>query len=136
MNQTVAEKNRKHVRENRQSRKDRNREWREKQKAADPLFYRREELKRNYGISLDQYERLREKQDGLCAICGNFEEKLNVDHEHVSGAIRGLLCSTCNVGLGMMSDDIERLYSAIDYLECHAIERRMASYRPERFEQR
>jgi len=54
-----------------------------------------------------------------CAICGNpgGKKRLCVDHDHVTGKIRGILCDNCNVGIGRLKDDIGLLYRAIDYLE-------------------
>lgn len=69
---------------------------------------------------------LLEKQNGKCAVCGrggadpdmsNSSKRLCVDHCHDTGAIRGLLCGHCNVGLGHFQDDPELLQAAIDYLE-------------------
>lgn len=57
-----------------------------------------------------------ESQMGLCAICKR-PKKLNVDHDHKTGEIRGLLCSRCNLGLASFGDSIEGLEKAIDYLK-------------------
>lgn len=59
-------------------------------------------------------------QDGGCGICEespNRDKALDVDHNHDTGEVRGLLCNTCNRGLGMLGDDVATLKSAIDYLE-------------------
>ncbi|KPK13993.1 MAG: hypothetical protein AMJ56_00350 [Anaerolineae bacterium SG8_19] len=64
-------------------------------------------------------------QNGVCAICNQPEthmrngklKALAVDHDHKSGAIRGLLCSDCNTGIGKLKDDHKVLQSAIQYLE-------------------
>lgn len=60
-------------------------------------------------------------QGGVCAICEQPEPKkrLAVDHDHTTGAVRALLCSKCNVALGLMSDDPARLRVAAHYLETH-----------------
>ena len=81
-------------------------------------------LQRNYRITLRQYEDLRQKQAGLCAICGSegfvmtshHKMKLVVDHCHASGQVRGLLCHNCNRALGLLKDSDEVLQRAIDYL--------------------
>jgi hypothetical protein len=76
---------------------------------------RERQLVREYGITQADYDRMHEEQAGLCAICG-AGEKLHVDHCHASGAVRGLLCSGCNRGIGFLGDDPERLSAAAAYL--------------------
>ena len=77
-------------------------------------------LQRVYGISLDDYNILLDRQDGKCAICGVLEcntgRNFAVDHCHSTNKIRGLLCSKCNRGIGMFDDSIEHLQHAIAYL--------------------
>ena len=72
-------------------------------------------LKYTYGISLEQYNSLPQE----CGICGSKEEgrgyKMNVDHDHKTGKVRGLLCNSCNRGLGLLGED--NLEEAIRYLE-------------------
>ena len=85
------------------------------------FFYHKQ---KNYGIDRDTFNTLYEKQEGRCAICGEYGEKdidtatskLHVDHDHETNEIRGLLCSPCNAGLGCFRDDTERMRKAIDYL--------------------
>ena len=87
------------------------------QRRETAKYYNREYL---YGISAEQYDQLWQSQDGRCAICrtdtpggrGGF----HVDHCHVSGAVRGLLCNNCNQGLGKFADDPDRLRTAANYL--------------------
>lgn len=78
-------------------------------------------LLRYYGITIDDYKNLLEKQGGVCAICSNKDSKfsLAVDHCHKTGKIRGLLCSRCNFSLGNFNDDIELMNKAIEYLNEH-----------------
>lgn len=76
-------------------------------------------LRALYGITLEEYERLAEAQQHLCAICSNAEPHfgfLAVDHDHETGAIRGLLCGPCNLGIGQLGDDPQRLEAAAAYL--------------------
>jgi len=76
-------------------------------------------------ITLDEYYRLCDKQNNLCAICGRPETVFNqfglrnlcVDHDHITGKFRGLLCSQCNHLLGNAKDSIGVLLNAIRYLE-------------------
>jgi hypothetical protein len=77
-------------------------------------------IKSKYGLSRDEYERLRAAQGGLCAICQDAPDKgkrLYVDHDHASDSVRGLLCQRCNTGLGMFRDDPERMQRAIAYVQ-------------------
>lgn len=72
-----------------------------------------------YGMTLGDYDARVSKQNGTCAICGDrpVNRPLFVDHDHVTGKIRGLLCLTCNSGLGHFRDSTDRLQKAISYLE-------------------
>lgn len=73
-----------------------------------------------YGMRTEDFERIWADQDGACAICRLvFEDRLVacIDHDHESGAVRGLLCAMCNGGLGMLGDDQSRLLAALAYLE-------------------
>lgn len=85
---------------------------------------RKAHLKRVFGISLDDYNKISEEQDHVCAICGKSEmnnknKVLCVDHDHKTGAIRQLLCGLCNSGLGAFRDDKTLLKKAIKYLKKH-----------------
>ncbi len=114
-----------------QSRTKQNERW----IAENPERYalkRREHLLRRYGMTVEDYETLLAKQDGRCAICrtdsprtrGNAHEHhgqiFAVDHCHVTGAVRGLLCITCNTGIGGLRDDPAIVRAALAYLERNA----------------
>lgn len=60
-----------------------------------------------YGITLEDYEAMLERQDGGCAICGRPPQgkRLSVDHNHSNGRVRGLLCVRCNSAVGLLDDD-------------------------------
>jgi recombination endonuclease VII len=74
-------------------------------------------MKQRYGISRADYDALFERQGGACAICRRrSKERLCVDHCHVTGMIRGLLCRKCNFGLGSLCDDQRALVAALAYL--------------------
>jgi hypothetical protein len=80
---------------------------------------RKTHLKKKYGMTLEDYERMLEAQGGGCAICGRPPREdisLHVDHDHETGLIRGLLCFPCNNAIGLMKDDPERLHRAADYV--------------------
>jgi hypothetical protein len=87
----------------------------------DPAKNKDQLLRSKFGLTLADYEAMLEAQGGVCAICLRPERKenksLNVDHCHSTGIVRGLLCGPCNTGLGMFSDDPERIMAAISYLE-------------------
>lgn len=83
---------------------------------------RRSHLKRTFGISLELYNEMLKNQNGVCAICKQFNTHgqhavLAVDHCHDTGNIRGLLCYKCNTALGQFQDNINNLEKAISYLK-------------------
>jgi len=78
-------------------------------------------LMRRYGITAEAYDALLAQQDGHCALCLRTAQQerygyLNVDHDHVTGAVRGLLCTPCNHAIGALGDTPEGLQKALDYL--------------------
>jgi hypothetical protein len=84
------------------------------------LTNRRSHLKRKYGISLEDYEVMLDAQGGVCKICGEprpEERTLHVDHDHETGAIRGLLCFRCNNAIGDLRDDHDLARKLADYLD-------------------
>ena len=83
---------------------------------------RRTRILRRYGITAQQYDALLQEQGGGCAVCSRLPEArpLQVDHDHATEAIRGLLCANCNSALGHAKDDIDRLRALIAYLEQHS----------------
>ena len=104
-----------------ESRKASRRKYREsaKGKAAQ----RRRNLKKKYGITVEEYDRILIEQSGGCAICGcqcPLKRRLSVDHCHTTSRIRGLLCSLCNKAIGKFRDSPELLIKAALYLEVDA----------------
>ena len=93
------------------------RRWREK--------YPGRQTYQRYRITPEEFQALLEAQEHHCAICGSVNRaqdggklrQLNVDHDHTTGLIRGLLCHHCNLGIGHLNDDSELLRKAIAYLE-------------------
>lgn len=83
-------------------------------------------MEKAFGLSMADYERMLADQDGRCAICGATEgwyhvqagrgRKLSVDHCHERGQVRGLLCDSCNMGIGRFKHDPDLLQKAIAYL--------------------
>jgi hypothetical protein len=72
--------------------------------------------KYRYGITLEDYKNMYILQEGRCDICKESSEKLVVDHCHTNGNVRGLLCTSCNSGLGFFKDNIANLLEASKYL--------------------
>lgn len=70
-----------------------------------------------YKLPLVEYERMLSEQKGGCAICGHLMTPPCVDHSHVTGKVRGLLCSGCNVGIGALKDSAITAFSAASYLQ-------------------
>lgn len=76
-------------------------------------------LRAKYGLSATAYLSMLAHQQGRCAICNDLMAEPHVDHDHATGATRGLLCAQCNFGLGCFKDNIRSLANAIVYLEEH-----------------
>jgi len=89
--------------------------------------YRRADLKRSFGLSIEQYQELHDAQGGVCAICGEAETKerngrvkwLAVDHDHETGEVRALLCQNCNHMIGHSRERPELLEAGAAYLRRH-----------------
>lgn len=77
---------------------------------------RNAQLKRDYGITIEEFESMYLDQSGRCKICKS-ETTLVVDHHHGTGTVRGLLCHSCNRCIGLFKEDITILQAAINYLE-------------------
>ena len=91
--------------------------WREANPELFRQSIRKNQLLRQYGLTLEEYDVLKESQSGGCAICGATPDtNLRVDHDHATGKIRGLLCHHCNTGLGMFREDVALMLKAIVYL--------------------
>jgi hypothetical protein len=82
---------------------------------------RRVKETRAYGISKAEIDQMESQQRGRCAICDKppKRRRLNIDHDHVTGRVRALLCTSCNGGLGHFKDDPRLLAKAIEYLNGH-----------------
>ena len=123
--------NRKYDHKNREERLAYQREYR----ATIPDQIRGGHLKKKFGIDLGQYQEMFVAQKGVCAICEQKETRtrngkvkwLAVDHDHVTGANRELLCTDCNVMIGHAKEDINTLIRAIAYLRKHKSEDNVVS---------
>lgn len=92
----------------------------------NPNSCKRSDLKKRFGISLEKFNEMKEKQKHSCAICCQPETAIDhrtkklrdlaVDHNHTTGEIRGLLCTRCNTAIGLLQDDVDLLAKAISYL--------------------
>lgn len=92
---------------------------------ANPDKVKNMNLKKNYGITLKDYNKMLANQNNKCSICDKEhkedtkETRLNVDHCHVTGKVRELLCGMCNKGLGHYKDNYEWLLKAAAYVKKH-----------------
>ena len=128
-NATHKEQNAQTHREYRQKNQDRVRGWKddwyekhpERKKSIDRNTY----FKRKYGITLEEYERMKQERNNKCDICGNECNKTSVngkriepcvDHNHKTNELRGMLCSRCNRTLGLVGEEERLLTKMIAYL--------------------
>ena len=92
-------------------------------RVINPHSKRQIQYKRRYGITLEQFNEMVAAQGGRCAVCREefkpAKKKLaiHVDHCHDTLKVRGILCSRCNVGIGLLGDNVAGLQRAIDYLQ-------------------
>lgn len=104
----------------REKNKEHCRKYKKEQYKKSTYEYRRlKHIKARYGITIEEYEEMYQKQNGVCAICFNKCDKkavLSVDHCHDTSVVRGLLCDNCNNMLGRAKDNIFNLMSGIKYL--------------------
>lgn len=83
---------------------------------------RRSRLKTSYGLTPETFEAMLAAQRGRCAVCGGSDPKhtnWSVDHDHVTGQVRGILCSRCNTGIGQLQDDPDIIKKAWRYIQSH-----------------
>lgn len=89
-------------------------------RAREPDIYWRTQVKHRYGMTEELLEEMLRQQCGLCAICGGFFEdsyyRPSIDHDHRTGAVRGLLCRGCNTGIAMLEHSQAILLRAVEYL--------------------
>ena len=100
------------------------REWRKR----NPRSSKNLDLKKHYGITIEDYERMLKEQGGVCKICkevckattkAGLPQNMPVDHCHETGKVRAILCSQCNKGLGSFRDDPNLMMAAAAYIEAH-----------------
>ena len=135
----IREQNRQYKRKIYAVKRDEILESRRNKNAENPLQLRAVNLKKLYGISLEQYDIMFELQNGLCKICNKPEtsihhktkqiKKLSVDHIHNTKIVRGLLCTRCNCMIGYARESVQLLERGIKYLK--DFENACSEYKPE-----
>jgi hypothetical protein len=98
------------------SSKKRNSKLRKLHPEKEPSY----KIKYRYGVTAETYTKMFEKQKGLCEICKKPSppsKRLGIDHNHITGKVRDLLCMRCNSGIGMFGDNINTTKNAIKYLK-------------------
>jgi hypothetical protein len=99
---------------------ERDKKWQKNNPESTKRNSKNQNLKWNYGITLDDFNKMEKEQNYACAICksdnSKFTKSLFVDHCHKTGKIRGLLCKKCNSGIGFLGETVESLQKAIEYL--------------------
>lgn len=124
----VNERNKKYAIENKEKIANRKKNHYEKYKQTHLDRARAYAMKSKYGLTIEDYKDMHQKQNGLCLICGKPEtqksnpksekpDSLRVDHCHTTGKIRGLLCSACNFGISKFRDDPLLMLRAAAYVE-------------------
>ena len=110
--------------ENQKIRRDRKRERDREYRRTHKEMYKSQQLRRWYGITIEQYKQMLSSQNNRCAICGNtfkIHRGTHVDHNHQTGKVRGLLCNGCNIGIGSLKDSLIIVRAAVKYLEQYDI---------------
>ncbi len=120
------------TRDNRERLRAYHKQWRDKNpdKVKVPYEKKRAQRLKKFGLTLDQFNQMYAKQEGLCGICEepfkyyalggpDKKEAVCVDHSHTTGKVRGLLCSSCNLGIGHLKESKQFFLNAISYLEKH-----------------
>lgn len=96
-----------------------NKNWRDAHPEKASKHWKKHSVKRRFGISVDEYDGLLHAQNGSCYICGQVKPKMDLDHNHVTGAIRKFLCSPCNLLVGNVESNRDKLHAVLAYLEEH-----------------
>lgn len=96
--------------------------WRKANRSKVLASYRKHDLKRHYGITPEQWDALFNMQGSCCGVCrspdpGRVNGQWSTDHNHSTGEVRGILCNGCNLALGHVKDDPNRLRLLAAYLE-------------------
>src|ERR1017187_7032506 len=97
-----------------------NKVWRD----AHPGWNKKAQLKRNYGLTVEEFDAMLLAQGNKCEVCGEVFTKVNsggpkVDHDHDTGKVRSLLCHGCNTALGLLKEDPNRMIALASYITKH-----------------
>lgn len=99
--------------------------WRSNMRRSNWHGVNLEHIKTRYGLTLSEYEEMMYRQKGNCAACKRTldvskpKTSPHIDHDHVTGKVRGILCRMCNIGIGHFDDDTEAMLAAVSYLKKH-----------------
>jgi len=92
--------------------------WKANNRDAYLRASRKGKLKFDYGMSIEEFDAMSVDQQGRCAICRQVpDHRLHVDHDHVTGEIRRLLCRNCNLAIGYLKDSPDLARAAAEYLD-------------------
>jgi hypothetical protein len=117
-----VEHNKKDYEKHKEKRVTKNKQYRNENLEADKIRKRDYRLKLSYGISFEQKCGIIKTQNGKCAICNDelkTPKHTHLDHDHITGKVRGVLCNHCNRGLGGFKDSQTFLLKAVEYLFKH-----------------
>jgi len=120
----ITEKQKQYRLENREFLSERQKQWSKNNEEKRKYQKRKSKLKIAYGITPEQVGEMIKSQNSRCAICGTenpggTHNKWNIDHDHKTGKVRGILCHYCNVTLGNVNDSVVILEKMIEYLKKH-----------------
>lgn len=120
--EVLREKKRAEYQENGEELRGRVKTWKENNPEKRHEIERRAYLKKKYNITPEEYEHRLAQQGGVCACCGGDtpggnSRYFHIDHCHQTEAIRGILCSRCNTGIGSLGDTAVGVRKALEYLE-------------------
>lgn len=116
--EVILARTRKWRRQNKEYVKEQRKKWNKANPEKASSYKKAAYFKKTYGIDLEERDRLWTAQSRKCAICARPSElPLDMDHDHETGKVRGILCPQCNSGLGMFQDNPDILHDAARYLE-------------------
>jgi hypothetical protein len=111
----VRARNDKYAADNKEKLSAVNKVWRD----AHPGWNKKAQLKRNYGMTVEEFNAMLLLQDSKCAVCDKTMKQPCVDHDHDTGKVRALLCHQCNTALGLLDEDPNRMIALASYISQH-----------------